>query len=85
MAQSSEEPGVSQSWALQIQAPCPREPAVQTEEEDKKQQVLSPLLCTKGSAARGSGINPNPVRVSGSISVCRSRSSGLPLTDFESS
>lgn len=71
--------------AVQLQAPCPQGPPVQTVEMEKRQGMLSPLLSTRGSAAQGSGINSNPIRVSGSISVCRNRSSGLALADFESS
>lgn len=40
---------------VQMQAPCPRGPAVQTEREEKKQGMLSPQLSTRGSAAQGSG------------------------------
>lgn len=69
--------------AVQLQAPCPQGPPVQTEEMEKRQGMPSPLLSTRGSAAQGSGINSNPIRVSGSISVCRNRSSVLALADFE--
>lgn len=47
--------------------------------------MLSPLLCRRGSAAQSSGIDSNPITVSGSISVCRIGSSLLTFTNFESS
>lgn len=81
MAQGSAEPG----GAVRVQTPCPRGPAVPAEEEEEKRGTPSPLLCTGGSAARGPRINPNPVRGSGSIAVCRNRSSALALADIESS
>lgn len=51
-----------------IQAPCAQGPAAWTEEEEKKQGVLSPLLSAGRNAAQGSENISNPV--SGSISVC---------------
>lgn len=61
-----------------IQAPSAQGPAAWTEEEEKKQGMLSPLLSTRGNAAQGLENNSNPV--SRSISI-----RNFALTDFESS